>query len=427
MFGTISRRKLLGLLTIGMAMATATGLRSIALAHSNGGNLVLTSESDTNAVLSGNTRFALDLYGKLRTGSGNLFFSPFSLSSALAMTAAGAKGETSREMIQTLHLPEGESAHVGFRKLNESINGAENEPARPYTLLTSNALWSRKGDHFLAEFLTTARESYDAGLNEVDFRGDTERARKTINARVAEKTRDKIKELIGPSVLSPATALVLTNAIYFKADWRDTFPEYLTNKNDAFTKADGRATPVNMMRQSESKPYAYWDGGSFRMLQLPYLGGTLAMDILLPKTADGLPALEAMLTEAKLTEWTGKLTSQPVKVELPKFRLEESFELSHILKDLGMVRAFDGSTADFSGMTGNRELAISAVIHKAFVDVSEKGTEAAAATAVTMTRSAMVARPQFVTFRADHPFLFLIRDLRSGSVLFLGRLVEPKG
>ena len=425
MVGAISRRKILGLPALGMAMAA--GLRSLAQAHSNGGTLMLATESDTKGVLSGNTRFALDLYGKLRDGSGNLFFSPFSLSSALAMTAAGAKGETSREMIQTLHLPEGKSTHASFRKLNESINGAENEPARPYALLTANALWSQKGDHFLAEFLTTARDDYDAGLNEVDFRGDTEGARKTINAWVEEKTREKIKELIGQSVLKPATALVLTNAIYFKADWRDTFPESLTNKNDSFTKADGRTSPVTMMRQTGSKPYAYWDGGSFRMLELPYVGGSFAMDILLPKSADGLPALEAMLTESKLTEWTRKLTSQPVKVEMPKFRLEESFELSKILQDLGMVRAFDGSIADFSGMTGNRELAISAVIHKAFVDVSEKGTEAAAATAVTMFRSSVVARPQFVTFRADHPFLFLIRDLRNGSVLFLGRLVDPKG
>ena len=387
---------------------------------------MLATDDDAISVREGNTRFALGLYGKLRTGKGNLFFSPFSLSSALAMTAAGAKGETAREMGLALHLPQGDLAHAGFRSLNDSINGGKDEPARPYSLLTANALWAQKGDHFLPGFLKTARESYDAALNEVDFKGDCEAARKLINTWVEGKTRDRIKDLIGPSVLSPVTALVLVNAIYFKADWRDKFSESMTNLQDMFTKADGSKVPLAMMRQDEAKPYGYFDGGSFQMVELPYVGGSLAMDLILPKAAGGLPALEASLTVANLSRWIGKLSPQAVKVELPRFRLEESFELSRVLSDLGLERAFDASRADFSGMTGRRDLAISAVVHKAFVDVSEKGTEAAAATGVMMKATAIVARPQFVTFRADHPFLFLIRDLKSGSVLFLGRLVDPK-
>ncbi len=417
------RRKFLGIL--GLGLATLAGVRPFAQAFSNGGGIML-APTDSHAVTAGNTRFAVDLYRKLRAGSGNLFFSPFSLSAALGMTAVGAKGETARQMTESLHLPEGEAAHDGFRALNASINGSKGEAPRPYQLLTANALWAQKGDHFLPAFLKTAKEGYDAGLHEVDFTHDTEGARKTINTWVEEKTRDKIKELIGPSVLTPATALVLTNAIYFKADWRDPFSEGMTRKDDSFTKADGKKVPVVMMKQAAPKSYGYFDGGTFQMLELPYAGGTLAMDVVLPKEAGGLPAIEASLSEVKLSEWTGKLTPQSVQVELPKFRLEESFELSRVLVDLGMTLPFDASKADFSGMNGRKDLAISAVIHKAFVDVSEKGTEAAAATGMVMTRSSVMIRPKFVTFRADHPFLFLIRDLKTGSVLFLGRLVEPK-
>lgn len=381
-------------------------------------------ETTTSPVVAGNTAFALDTYGKLRAGAGNLFFSPYSISSALAMTYAGARGETAEEMRRTLHLPEGEETHKAFAAILRQTNGASDL----YALLCANALWMQSGDPFLPGFLSIVQDDYQAGLFDVDYHDPAQReaARTRINDWVAQKTKDKIQNLIGQGALSRNTSLVLTNAVYFKGAWATPFREALTRKDDHFRTGDGRSVPVAMMHHGARTRLKYGETATYQVVELPYLGGSLAMDILLPRAIDGLPALEATLSEPSLNKILAETRLRPVDVELPKFRLEGAIKLSKTLEALGMRQAFAVNRADFSGISGNRELSISAVIHKAFVDVTEQGTEAAAATAVVMSKLAMMPdREPPVSFRADHPFLFLIRDLRNGSVLFVGRLLEP--
>ena len=215
----------------------------------------------------------------------------------------------------------------------------------------------------------------------------------------------------------------MTNAIYFKGSWLHPFAAAATDVAGAFTTLGGRPVIAPLMSQSES--FRHHDGGAFQVLELPYQGNRRAMLVVLPKTVDGLAALEAGLTPQALADWSRGLRTRRVNLKLPRFKLEEAFQLSDSLRALGMTDAFDPSRADFSGMTGRRDRSISAVIHKAFVDVNEVGTEAAAATAVSMTRSAMMRPEPPVEFKADHPFLFLIRDQATGAVLFIGRVATP--
>ncbi len=392
----------------------------------NAGDAKVETAVNPAPVVTGNTAFALETYGKLRAGGGNLFFSPYSISSALAMTYAGARGETAQEMRRTLHLPEGDATHKAFAAILRDTNSAPDNPF--YTLLCANALWLQAGDPFRPEFLATVRDDYQAGLFAVNYRDSAQReaARMQINEWVAKNTQDKIQNLIGQGTLNAYTSLVLTNAIYFKAAWSTPFRENLTKKDDAFHTADGRNVPVAMMHHASPTRVRYGETATYQVVELPYSGSGLAMDVLLPRAADGLPALEATLSEPTLNKLLEETKVRPVIVELPKFRLEAAVELSAMLKAMGMRQAFEPNQADFSGISGSRELAISAVIHKAFVDVTEQGTEAAAATAVAV--GALAARPvpeAPVRFRADHPFLFLIRDTRSGTILFVGRLIEP--
>jgi serpin B len=241
---------------------------------------------------------------------------------------------------------------------------------------------------------------------------------------VEEQTGGKIKNLLQPSHLSPNTSLVLTNAIYFKGDWSSPFSKAGT-KDEVFTVTEDKRVPVPMMHRTGRLNYS--DGEDFQALELPYAGDDLSMVIVLPKKMDGLARVEESLTSEKLSAWLAKLGPRRVDVALPKFKVEAGFELQKVLPAMGMPLAFTGS-ADFSGIDGKRDLFISAVIHKAFVDVNEEGTEAAAATAVVLARpSAVVRPPPAVVFRADHPFAFLIRHNRSGSILFLGRVVNPRG
>jgi serpin B len=374
---------------------------------------------DVAAVVQGDTQFALELYARLRGREGNLFFSPYSISTALAMTYAGARGETAEQMAKTLHftLP-GEKLHPAMGVLIRQINDTEN-PKRGYQLSTANALWGQKGFDFREPFLALNRKDYGAALKEVDFARATEQARKEINAWVEKETHDKIKELLKPGVLDPDTLLVLTNAIYFKGKWNSEFKKDLT-KDAPFTTAAGGKVNVPLMRQQGDFRYA--ETPELQALELPYVGKELSMLVLLPKKIDGLPALEKALTPESLTRWLGQLRQQEVTVFLPRFKTTAEFELNRTLSAMGMPLAFS-QTADFSGMTEKRSLYLSNVVHKAFVDVNEEGTEAAAATGVIVGPTAVRITP---VFRADHPFVYMIRDNRSGSVLFLGRLAEPK-
>jgi len=361
---------------------------------------------------------------KLRGQEGNLLLSPYSISTALAMTYAGAHGNTAAQMRDVLHFTLDDARlHAAFKQLIESTTPGDEGG---YQLSVANALWGQQGYEFLPflpKFLELTQTNYGAGLRQVDFAGAAETARQTINAWVEDETQQKIRDLIAPGVLGSMTRLVLTNAIYFKGDWASQFKE--SNTADApFTLASGEETQVPMMHQTAH--LRYMETEDFQALALPYVGEDLSRIVFLPRETNGLAAFEEGLTSERLSQWVGQLYKREVQVSLPKFTMTSQFSLAQVLSEMGMADAFDPESADFSGMTGDRDLFVSAVIHKAFVDVNEEGTEAAAATAVVMrVTSAMPAPP--VVFRADHPFLFLIRDNRSGSILFMGRVMNPRG
>jgi serpin B len=368
----------------------------------------------------GNTAFAADLYQRVKSGDANLFFSPYSLSSALAMTYTGARGRTATEMAATLHfdLPAAELPPA-FAALDQRLAAVGRK--KEVALKTANSLWLQHGYHFQPEFLKTGRKSFGAELSEVDFAKDTEGARNQINKWVAGKTADKIPELLKPRVLDSSTRLVLCNAIYFKGDWAKQFDPKATHPANFFVTPE-RAVQAPMMSQKAKLRSATFDG--FSAFELRYQGGGLSMVVLLPEAKDGLGALEAKLDGTNLVSWLETLdqaTEAEGIVQLPKFKLSSQFDLKTTLSAMGMPTAF-GADSDFSGMDGTRDLAISAVVHQAVVEVNEQGTEAAAATAVVVgLRGVRVGQ----VWRADHPFVFLIRENQTGSVLFLGRVVDP--
>jgi len=381
-------------------------------------------------VVAGNNAFALDLYARLRAQEGNLFLSPYSISTALAMTYAGARGETQKQMAQVLHFGLDQARlHPAFRALMAAITvptrarmRRAGPPAQMFELHIANALWGQKGYPFVEAFLKTTHENYGAGLREVDFRADTEAARLAINKWVEAQTKEKIKDLIQRGVLDRMTRLVLTNAIYFKSEWQSQFRKEATREGD-FTLADGAKVKVPMMRQTRYFPYAETD--DLQIAELPYVGGATSMVILLPRKADGLAALEKALNAAALAGWLQGLKHRFLALSMPRFKTTSQFALGATLKQMGMPDAFDGARANFRAMGGTPEenLFISAVVHKAYVDVNEWGTEAAAATAVAMAGTGMPPKP--VEFRADRPFLFLIRHRPTGSILFIGRVMNP--
>ena len=380
-------------------------------------------EGEMSVVVNGNNQFAADLYSHLKdTSSGSLFFSPYSISTALAMTYAGAAGETQKQMAQVLHFTAPEAKlHQDMARLRESLLA---EGKKGYQLRVANRLWGQKGFEFLSDFLQTTRKHYEAELGVVNFVENTEGARQEINRWVEIQTEEKIKDLLPPGILNARTRLVLTNAIYFKGNWQQQFNKDGTKDAPFHVLADKEVT-VPMMHQTERFGYKATD--DLQVLEMPYTNGDLSMIVLLPNEIEGLPLLETKLTEARLQEWINGLRRQKVRVYVPKFKMESQFGLKETLQAMGMTLAFDDQEADFSRMNSGNGLYISAVVHKAFVDVNEEGTEAAAATGVVMAlKSTAVAEPEPPTFRADHPFLFLIRDNHTGSILFLGRVVNPR-
>jgi len=371
------------------------------------------------ALAASNNAFALDLYARIKGQEGNLFLSPYSISSALAMTYAGARGNTATQMAKALHFDlEGPKLHEAFGKLTADLNaaGAKSD----FALTVANALWVQEGFELLRDYLDLTKSAYGAGPHPVDFAKAAEAARQTINRWVEEQTRDKIKDLIPKGMLGAMARLVLTNAIYFKGRWATEFFADHTREKP-FTLASGEK--VNAPTMHHMAHFPLFQGDGFQALALPYKGDRLSMVILLPAKPDGLPALEKSLNADTLTKWVAAMKPQNVLVALPRFKATTTLLLADTLQAMGMADAFGLPPADFSGMTGKKDLFISQVIHKAFVDVNETGTEAAAATAVIMEGG---GPPRFVQFTADHPFLFLIRDNRSGSILFLGRLANPK-
>ena len=374
--------------------------------------------SDLQTVVKGNSDFGFNLYQELKETEGNLFFSPYSISTALAMTYAGARGQTEKEMAEVLHFSlEQEPLHSSFSKLQSELNAIQDKGH--IKLSIANSLWAQQGYHFLDTFLNLNKKYYGAGLNFVDFATQTEATRKTINIWVEDKTQKKIKELIKPGMIDSLTTLVLCNAIYFKGYWLSRFDKKRTIDADFYISPD-KTIKVPMMSQKSKFKYRSFD--NFSAIELPYEGNDLSMIVFLPKEADGLAGFERNLTNDNVKNWIGKLSKsykQEILVNLPKFKTTSEFELSKILSDMGMPHAF--VNADFSGMTGKKDLFISKVIHKAFVDVNEEGTEAAAATAVVMLKA--ISKP--LIFRANHPFVFLIRENKTGSILFIGRIIDP--
>jgi serpin B len=374
------------------------------------------------AVVEAGNRFAFDLYQRLRADEGNLFFSPASISMALAMTYAGAAENTAAEMAKTLHfdMPKAQ-LDAEMRVIRASWN--TNNKQQGFRLDVANRLWGRDGYKFLPEFLRVTRMDYGAELARLDFAKEAEKSRQQINQWIEAHTQDKIQNLIPSAQTVRDARLVLTNAVYFKGDWREPFDKNRT-KDDDFHISENRQIKAPFMQKRHRFRYAAID--DMQILELPYGNGSLAMVILLPEKVDGLGELAGTLTTDNFRKWTVSLQTQEVVIFLPKFKTTAEFQLGNTLRSMGMASAFDPSTADFSGMTGGKDLFISAVIHKAFVDVNEEGTEAAAATGVIMTHTAIRVKPKKPPiFRADHPFVFLIRDNRNGAILFLGRIVDP--
>ena len=369
--------------------------------------------------------FGFDLWSRVRGAPGNLSISPASISTALAMTWGGAKGDTAAEMKQALRLGvDADAAMTGWGQLAAALQ----DRSRSLVLRIANRLFGEETYRFEAAYLEKTRAAYGAPLEAIDFAKAPEPARAHINKWVADQTEQRIKDLLPPRSIVSDTRLVLVNAIYFLADWKDPFEKHAT-REQPFTVAPGKTRPAMLMVRRGSYRMAKADGVS--VLELPYAGGDAAMLVVLPDRVDGLEAVEKTLDAAKLAAWTQALAPQELLVWLPRFVVDPpaAMELSKPLQALGMARAFDRERADFTAIANPPKpadrLYIGAVFHKAFVKVDEKGTEAAAATAVAMPRGGGAPRP-VPEFKADHPFLFFIVDKASGLVLFMGRVAEPK-
>ena len=364
-----------------------------------------------------NNQFAFKLYSELvKTETGNIFYSPYSIFSALAMTYEGARGGTAEEMKTVFNFPGSDVLRPNFAAIYNRIN----EASKDYELRTGNALWTQKDYPFLEDYLKTVEEYYGGKAAVLDFINNAEESRQTINAFIEEQTNHKIKDLIPPGVLDELTRLVLTNAVYFKGDWKIAFNESLTMEEDFWVTSD-RSVRVQMMhmKPNETIRFNYADMGDVQIIELPYKGENISMLIILPKN---LEEAESSLTLEKLNEYKAEMKEEKLdEICLPKFELDTKYFMQQTLSSLGMPTAFS-EAADFSGMTGGRDLFISEVIHQAYVKVDEKGTEAAAATAVIMKLTAI---PETKVFRADHPFIFIIQEKETGSILFMGRIVNP--
>lgn len=378
------------------------------------------AETVSNLV-QGNTAFAFDLYQALSDSPGNLFLSPYSISMALAMTYAGARGETEQQMGETLHfdLPQ-EQLHPAFNQLTLALLSRSELPEGDgFKLNIANALWGQRGYAFLDDYLDVLGRNYAAGIHLVDFIAATDEARQRINDWVADQTEDKIRNIIPEGALNANTRLVLTNAIYFNAAWASPFEEGATQPEE-FTGLDGSQSSTPMMRQTGYFLYSASEG--VVAVEIPYVGGQMSMVLIMPPARE-FQAFEDSLDADRLQELLVGLSSTNIHLMLPVFEFESEIGLSQTLTAMGMPNAF-GEQADFSGMDGSLDLFIQNVLHKAFISVDEEGTEAAAATAIIVGVTSLGEEP--VEVRFDHPFIFLIRDNETGAILFLGRLLQPQ-
>jgi serpin B len=378
--------------------------------------------ADLEAAVDGNTAFALDLYQQIRSEPGNIFYSPFSISEALGMTFAGARGATESQMATALHfsLPQAQ-LHPAFNAIDLALasrgKGADGKDGQGFRLNVANAIWGQTGQSFEAPFLDTLAQSYGAGMHVVDFIGAAESSRVLINDWVSARTESRIKDLLPKGSVDSDTRMVLTNAIYFNAAWATPFEKAKTAPA-SFTLGDGSTVKVETMAGYQEA--AYGAGSDYAAVALPYDGGEFSMVLILPAQG-ALDAFEASLTPARLATLVDGMSTHGVSITMPRFKVESSFSLADKLTKLGMVDAFNDA-ADFSGINGKKGLSIGSVVHKAYVDVSETGTEAAAATGVTI---GVTSAPEPAEIHLDHPYLFLIRDNATKSILFLGRVENP--
>ncbi len=371
-------------------------------------------------LVEGNNKFSFDLYSELSEEEGNIFFSPWSIYTALAMTYEGARGNTATEMSGTLHLPENDLVRrPSFARIQNFLNeNLANE------LETANALWSQENYPFLDKYLGAIENYYGGKITNLDFIEEPEKSRQVINDWVSDKTRGKIEELLKKGTINPMIRLILTNAIYFKGSWATEFDKEKTEVED-FWIGPQNTVDVEMMNLSgDNVRFNYAETESLKAMEMPYKGGDVSMIILLPKSKTGLEDLESQISYEMVENLMGRMKEEKLRrVKFPKFELKTEYNLKKTLKDMGMQNPFIGGKADFSGMTGSKDLYIDFVTHKAYVKVNEEGTEAAAATAVGMTETSI--DPKEKTFEADHPFMFLIQEKSTNSILFLGSLENP--
>lgn len=376
--------------------------------------------ADMQTVADGNNRFTVDLYRQLAADEANkgknLFFSPYSVHTALAMTTTGARGATRDQMVKTLHLPNDDAKMFASGDLGRFYD----HPRKDYELAVANALWGCKDFPWRPEFLDVQKKRFGARFREADFRNNPDGERDRINKWVEEQTRERIKELLLQGQVTNKTKMVLVNAIYFKGQWVTAFDPKKT-RPDLFECDDNTRVEVPMMHTRGKFGYTRLDG--VEVAELPYKGDELSMVVILPDRKDDLASVEKKLTPEVLAKWLAALNDRPTfEVSLPKFRVESRFDLPPQLKALGMTDAFNDERADFTGMT-SESVYISGVIHKAFVEVGEEGTEAAAATAVAVAQP--LSGESWSSFYVNRPFLFLIRDVKRGTILFAGRVMRP--
>ena len=369
-------------------------------------------------VIEANNRFAINLYSQYKSEEGNIFFSPFSISTAMAMVYEGAEGKTAKEIKSVFGFPKYDNSRRNqYSNLLSEINKKDKE----YALKTANALWAEQDFNFLDKYLTTVEKYYGGKTTNLDFKNEPDTSRLIINNWVEDKTNNKIKDLFPEGSIHPLTRLVLTNAIYFKAEWLKQFDADKTRDMNFRVNPD-KSIKVPMMQRTDRKSiFNYTQNEDLQILEMPYAGEDLSMLILLPLD-DDIEALENSFTIEKLTEWKKSLRKRRVNIYIPKFKFETKYFMSETLSNLGMPTAFTNS-ADFSGMTGKKDLKIDKVIHQAFIEVNEEGTEAAAATGISMMITSMP--PPTPIFKADHPFIFIIQQNETGNILFMGRVNNP--
>ncbi|MBN1390750.1 MAG: serpin family protein [Candidatus Thermoplasmatota archaeon] len=375
-----------------------------------------------NDLVNSSNEFSFDMYRQLLNGDDNIFFSPYSITIALGMAYEGARGETASEMLDVIELPEND---LERRAMVRSLQSQLNPGNTNYQLSTANAYWLRQGEDLNDDYQNTIENDYLAGGQELNFAGDASGSADTINEWVEAETNNRIKNLITPDMIDPLTYLILTNAIYFKADWKWQFDEEATQEHK-FYLSDGTSTYADLMNMCDKDfDLNYAENDDVQMLQLPYKDEELSMFILLPKT-DDISALETDLDWDYFDDLKSDMYGEWIDVYLPKFKFELRYEIVPDLSDLGMHLAF-GSGADFSGIkeSGESDLYISDVVHQSFVEVNEEGTEAAAATAVVMSKKGGGSEPEPVEFRADHPFIFFIEHKATGQILFMGKVENP--